>query len=384
MGGVERHVGAARLEHGDRRHEEVERALQAERDEDLRPYAEGAQAVGQAVGAPLQLAVAQAALAEGQGHGLGCACGLLAEELVHGRARRVVGRPRVPLDEDLLALGRGEERQLRERARRRAREVLGQTGEKQFQVSRHALYGRGVEEVPVVAPAARQPSRRLGKSHGEIELRPAGLALDRRERQAGQLQRPAARVLEGEHDLEQRRAARVAPRLEVLDDALEGDLLVGEGPQGHLPHPAQQLAEARVARAVGAQHQGVDEEPDQPLQLAARAVGNRRAHGDVVLPRAAVEESGKPGEEQQEGGDPLRSCEPRQARGEIRRQERPVHAAVGGLHRWARPVDGQLQHGEIRQGIAPPGELALQGLALQALALPEGEVGVLDRQRRER
>ena len=38
----------------------------------------------------------------------------------------------------------------------------------------------------------------------------------------------------------------------------------------------EQLAEGRVAREVGAQHQGVDEEADQPLDLAAGAVGDRR------------------------------------------------------------------------------------------------------------
>ena len=42
-----------------------------------------------------------------------------------------------------------------------------------------------------------------------------------------------------------------------------------------LPDPCQELAEAGIAREIGAQHQGVDEEPDQPLGLDPRPVGDR-------------------------------------------------------------------------------------------------------------
>ena len=42
-------------------------------------------------------------------------------------------------------------------------------------------------------------------------------------------------------------------------------------------HPLQQLAEGGIAREVEPHHQRVDEEADQPFELGAVAVGDRRA-----------------------------------------------------------------------------------------------------------
>ncbi len=58
--------------------------------------------------------------------------------------------------------------------------------------------------------------------------------------------------------------------------------------------------------------------------------------------------------------------------------------ALAGPHRRAGPVGGQFQYGCSGQPGAPVGELAPQDVAVQPLALPEGEVGVLHRQRRQR
>ena len=96
--------------------------------------------------------------------------------------------------------------------------------------------------------------------------------------------RSAGRVLQHEHHLEQRMAAQVARGSELLDELLEGQVLVGVGSEGRVAHPREQLAKGRIARQVGAQHQRVDEEPDQALQLGAAAPGDRRADRDVVWP----------------------------------------------------------------------------------------------------
>ena len=54
-------------------------------------------------------------------------------------------------------------------------------------------------------------------------------------------------------------------------------------------------------------------------------------------------------------------------------------------HRRARPVGGQLQRGgDPASWPLPVGELRLEHLALQPLALPDGVVRILDRQRRQR
>ena len=74
------------------------------------------------------------------------------------------------------------------------------------------------------------------------------LAGERRQRQLAGRRSPPRRVLQHAHDLEERRAAEVALRLQLLDQLLEGQLLVGVGAERRLAHPRQQLAEGRVAR----------------------------------------------------------------------------------------------------------------------------------------
>jgi hypothetical protein len=55
------------------------------------------------------------------------------------------------------------------------------------------------------------------------------------------------------------------------------------------------------------------------------------------------------------------------------------------LHRRAGPVGGQLQQRRgAAQVIQPEVQLGLQPLFVEAAALPDGVVGVLDRQRRQR
>ena len=87
----------------------------------------------------------------------------------------------------------------------------------------------------------------------------------------------ARRVLEREQDLEQRVAAEVALRRERLDQPLEGQVLVGVGVRGRSRARARSSSRKAGRRQVGAQHQGVDEEADQALELGAGAAGDRRA-----------------------------------------------------------------------------------------------------------
>ena len=60
-----------------------------------------------------------------------------------------------------------------------------------------------------------------------------------------------------------------ARRVEHLHQPLERQILVAIGRQIAGTHPAHQLLEARIAGRVRAQHQGVDEEPDQIVQRAS-------------------------------------------------------------------------------------------------------------------
>ena len=79
-----------------------------------------------------------------------------------------------------------------------------------------------------------------------------------------------ARVgVHAEHDLEQRPDARLRAGLSALDQLFERHVLVGLGVEVDRLDRCQVVGEARIAAAVGAQHQGVDEEADQVLELGA-------------------------------------------------------------------------------------------------------------------
>ncbi len=110
--------------------------------------------------------------------------------------------------------------------------------------------------------------------------------------QGGDLQvQPGRRriVAQHKHDLEQRRAAEVAARLEFLYQALEGQVLMGVGFQGGFAHGCQRLTERGAAGQVGAQHQGVEEEANQVFGLRVGAVGNGGTDDHIRLVGVAVE-----------------------------------------------------------------------------------------------
>ncbi|MFN8546803.1 MAG: hypothetical protein U0527_02220 [Candidatus Eisenbacteria bacterium] len=70
------------------------------------------------------------------------------------------------------------------------------------------------------------------------------------------------RVLEGERDLEDRIPAEVAGRRQLLDQALEGEVLVGEGEDDRLLRASQQFTKAGIAARVDAERKRVHEEAD--------------------------------------------------------------------------------------------------------------------------
>ena len=115
-------------------------------------------------------------------------------------------------------------------------------------MAHHASGGVALEEVRAVLQRAGEALRALGEGEGEVEL---GGELARRkgaQGEARELQVAHGGVLEGEHHLEERRAAQVARRPQLLDELLEGDVLVGEGTEGGFAHLVQQLAEGGDTR----------------------------------------------------------------------------------------------------------------------------------------
>jgi hypothetical protein len=181
---------------------------------------------------------------------------------------------------------------------------------------------------------------------------------------ACQRQARAAGALEREHDLDQRRVAEAANRLQLLDELFEGHVLVCVGAECDLAHPSQQLGEAGVARQIGSQHERVDEEADQVFELRVRAAPDRGPHRDVVLARVA-------GEQQLEGGQ--KRHEHRRVVGPGQLVQRLYRCLVEGkgmgrpasrARRRARTIGRHLQHrSETGEVVFPVAELRVQDVA---------------------
>ncbi len=244
----------------------------------------------------------------------------------------------------------------------------------------HPLDGRDVEEVGVVFEPAEDFVRPvLAQLQQQVELRRARVDQQIRGPQPRHRQVLSRGVLEAEHHLEQRVTAQVARGLKLLDQLLEGQLLVRVRGHAHVLRATQQLAEGGVAVQVIAQHQRVDEEADQRLQLRHIAAGDGRADRDVRLPRVPVHQRLERGQQRHEEGGPLLLADLLERAREGDREGDELAGASVRLLGRARPVGGQLQRrGQGAQVLLPERQLRAQPLALHALALPDGEVGVLD------
>ncbi len=224
----------------------------------------------------------------------------------------------------------------------------------------------------------------LPPEEGQVELGRARVHVERREGEIADPERRPGLVLEHEHDLEQRVAAHVALGLDLLDELLERELVVGIGAEGDLAHAAQQLAEARPAPHVGAQDQGVGEEADQSLDLGPVAVGSRRADRDVGLARGTREE---PLEGRQQDHEQRRALTPGEALEILARGPPAARPAAASPGRSRQPVAAGRA---AESGRALPARrsrhqasIGRERIAPQTLSLPGRVVGVLDRQRRQ-
>ena len=116
---------------------------------------------------------------------------------------------------------------------------------------------------------------------------------------------------------------------------------------------------------------------DQGLRLGPVAVGNVRAHDDVLLPRVAVKQRLEACEQQHEHRHVLLLAKRLQRLAESGRQHEALRRAARTLNDRARPVRRQFEHRHAAQSLAPVTKLRLKRLALQPPPLPDSEVRVL-------
>ena len=214
---------------------------------------------------------------EGGGALPGCAA--FGEELCPLSVAQQIELPQAPAGigrrggkEPLIALEQAHHRRLVEKAA-----VVGETGHQR-------LVG-----------ALRQGQTRFEDRRtqvGALVLGPEG-----RESEPAHGQLLTGQVLHQEHDLERRRAVRVALPVEALQHFFKRQVLMGEGSEGRIAGARQHLLEGRIPGQVRAQQQGVEEEADQPFRLEAAAIGDGRADQHVLLGRGPGEQGVPAGEE---------------------------------------------------------------------------------------
>ncbi|OEZ49779.1 hypothetical protein DUGA6_62640 [Duganella sp. HH105] len=303
------------------------------------------------------------------------------EQRRHHRHRPVVARRVVPFHQQLVAFGVVQHVQILDAALGVGHDGLHQPGE----MRRHARHRRRLEQIGVVADAAVQASGVLRERERQVELGLYALAAHGLQGQPRQRERVHRRVLQRQHYLEQRRMAGVALRLEYIDQLLERHVLVRVRVQRVAAHLVDQLQEAGAVIDLGAQHQRVDEEADQPFRLRAVAVGDRRADADVVLSGVTRQQHIEGCRQRHEQGALHTAAQVIEASRSGGRQCERLRRAAMALMGRTRTVCRQRQQSRCaRQVTMPVIELLLQHVSAEPLALPVCEVGVLDRQFRQR
>ncbi len=152
-----------------------------------------------------------------------------------------------------------------------------------------------------------------------------------------------------------------------------------------LPCLGEQLAERRHPVEIGAQHEGVEEQPDQALQLPPAAVRHRHADEDRALAGQAVEEGVERREQEHVERGVLLRGQRLQPGGQARREGHVAAAAGEALERRTRVVGRQLDRERRPLDLPLPvvDQLA-QTVARERAPLPGREVRVLHRQLRQR
>ena len=172
-----------------------------------------------------------------------------------------------------------------------------------------------------------------------------------------------------------------ALRRYALHHLLERHVLVRIRTERRRAHGRQVLDEGRLRAHLPAHHQRVHEEPDEPFQLAPRAVGDRRAHRDVGLPAVPPQQHLERREQRHEQRRAVLPAQRLQLLAERRVDRQRQAATPVALHRGPRPIRRQLeQRRQVCELGLPVRQLPLELTALEPCALPRRIAAVGDHQ----
>ena len=106
-----------------------------------------------------------------------------------------------------------------------------------------------------------------------------------------------------EEDLKDGGTAEAALRFNLLNEALEGNVLMAVSPDGDFPDTLQEGGEGQVRREGGAQGEGVEEETDEAISVRAVTASDGSADSDVKLAGVTSEQHLKGGQQSHKQGD---------------------------------------------------------------------------------
>ncbi len=383
---VQRQIRPARLEHREQRDHQLHGARQRDGDEPLRADPLGDQQPGKPIRPAVELGVVEHGVAEGHGGRVRRAADLLLDQLGQGRRNDLVAGA-VPLVQHEIPLVVGQDVQIADRGARIGRHRF----ENADQARRDGLGAAAVEQVGGEFQHALHPARiavggiGLFDVEGQVDLghvRAAALPLHD---EPGEFELRVFVAVKVQHDLEQRVPGHRPDRVDHLHQPLERHVLVRVGGQVGAPDPGQQFQEARIAGGVGAQHQGVHEEPDHFVQRLITPAAHRGAQRDVIARAHPGQQGRDRALDHHEHAGLVLPGDPRQraVRGAAELEFHAV-APVRG-HGRAGPVGRQLQlRRDAIELFAPEAELPRHQafrvvLAPEQFSLPQRVVGVLHR-----
>ncbi|GLQ98967.1 hypothetical protein GCM10007863_33870 [Dyella mobilis] len=279
---VQRQIGRAGLEYGEQGDEQIERRRQGDSHCCFGAGAGLDQPVGQPVGAFIELAEVQLGRFVARGNSARSMCHLRLEQR---RKSRLLHRVRgvVPIVQQLAALSFIEQRQAADRLAC----ILRHRVQHALEALRQGLHGVFVEQVGGVFHEAAQTAGAsvfilvLGQLHTEVELGGWHVEQLLAAAQTWQAQRFARGFLQHQHHLVERMMRQRAVGTQRLHQLLEGQILMLVSSQIGVAHAREQFVEARVARSIGTQYQGIEEKADQPVQRRFATPGDRAADGNV-------------------------------------------------------------------------------------------------------
>ena len=210
------------------------------------------------------------------------------------RDDRAVRLRRVARAERSAALERRENRQGGDPLPRIGDDAL----EQDLESLQQAIDRRAFEEIGAVADAADDPLRTIVGL--QVQVEPGYPRVHVHLGQVPARTRGGQGRLEDEHDLEQRVAAGISIGLQALHHLLDRDIAAGERLERRLAHVPQKLPEAEILRQTRPEHQRVEEEAQEALELGPAAARGHRPDEDVLLACVAVEQDVERGQERHE------------------------------------------------------------------------------------